>query len=170
MFRKILRILLTTPLALVLLFEEWGWAPLAALMMRLARLPIWYRLERWIASLPPWAALVTFLLPMIALFPVKLGAIYLFAAGHKLSGAILLIAAKLAGTAVVARLFHITQPALMQIPWFAQWYPRWKIWKDALLERVRQSPAWRTGKWCKLRLQRRAHDTMVLIRRWFSER
>ena len=114
MFRKILRILLTTPLALVLLFEEWGWAPLAALMMRLARLPIWYRLERWIASLPPWAALVTFLLPMIALFPVKLGAIYLFAAGHKLSGAILLIAAKLAGTAVVARLFHITQPALMQ--------------------------------------------------------
>ena len=48
MFHKILRILLTAPLALILLFEEWGWAPLAALMARLARLPIWARLEKWL--------------------------------------------------------------------------------------------------------------------------
>lgn len=167
MFRKILRILLTAPLALILIFEEWGWASLAAFMARLARLPLWNRLERLIAGLPPWAALVTFFLPMIALLPVKLGAIYLFGSGHKLSGAILLIAAKLAGTAVLARLFHITQPALMQITWFAKWYPRWKAWKDALLDRIRQSPAWRAGKMIKLRLQRRVHNLVQVWKTWF---
>ena len=170
MFHKILRILLTAPLALILLFEEWGWAPLAALMARLARLPIWARLEKWLSGLPPWAALITFLIPMATLFPVKLGALYLFAAGHKLSGAILLIAAKLTGTAVVARLFQITQPALMQLAWFAKWYPRWKVWKDGLLERVRASAAWRAGKWFKLRLQHRLHQVAQQIRSWFQPR
>jgi hypothetical protein len=167
MLRKFLRILLTAPLALILLFEEWGWGPLAALMARLAKLPLWARLERTIASLPPRVALATFLLPMVALFPIKLGALYLFASGHKLFGAFILIAAKLAGTAVVARLFHITQPALMQLAWFAKWYPRWKAWKDALLERVRASPAWRAGKWFKLQLQRRLHSAAQRWRRWF---
>lgn len=167
MLRKTLRILFTVPLALILLFEEWGWVPLAALMARLARLPVWARLERVIASLPPWAALVTFLVPVIGLFPVKLGAIYLFAGGHKLLGASLLIAAKLTGTAVVARLFHITQPALMQLAWFAKWYPRWKDWKDALLARVRASAAWRAGKWAKLRVQRWLHQVRQQFRHWF---
>ena len=168
MMRKFLRVVLTAPLALILLFEEWGWVPLAALMARLARLPLWARLEKWLAGLPPWAAMVMFTVPMVALFPVKLAALYLFAAGQKLAGALLLLAAKLAGTAIVARLFAITQPALMQLAWFAKWYPRWKAWKDALFERVRQSPAWRMGKWLKVRAQRRVHQIKERWRRWFS--
>lgn len=167
MIGKFLRFVLTAPLALVLIFEEWGWVPLAALAKRLARLPLWARMEQAIARLPPWAALVTFLVPMVTLFPVKLAALYLFSAGHKLLGAALLIAAKLVGTAVVARLFHITQPALMRIPWFAKWYPRWKDWKDALLARVRSSVAWRTGKWLKLRGQRAAHQLLRWVKTWF---
>jgi hypothetical protein len=37
----------------------------------------------------------------------------------------------------------LTQPALMQLPWFASLYVRWTVWKDALIARVRASAAWR---------------------------
>jgi hypothetical protein len=45
----------------------------------------------------------------------------------------------------VARLFTLTQPALMQMPWFARLYGRWKPWKDALIARVKGSPMWRAS-------------------------
>ena len=128
--------------AVVLLFEEWGWEGLAALMVRLARLPFWGWLERKIAALPRWGALAAFGLPMLALLPVKLLALLLFARGHALMGLVLLILAKLAGTALLARLFTLTQPALMQFVLFARYYPRWIAWKDALLIWVRASTVW----------------------------
>ena len=52
----------------------------------------------------------------------------------------------MSGTAILARLFQLVEPALMSIPWFAQWYPRWKAWKDNLLFTVRQSAPWRAGR------------------------
>lgn len=67
----------------LLLFEEWGWAPLAALMAQLGRLPYWERVERQVARLPPSAALGVFLLPVNVLLPVKLTALYLFSRGHR---------------------------------------------------------------------------------------
>ena len=53
---------------------------------------------------------------------------------------------KIGGTAVVARLFQLTQPALLQLRWFARWYPRWKTWKEAVLADIRHSAAWRAGQ------------------------
>jgi len=67
----------------------------------------------------------------------------------------LIVGAKLLGTAIVARLFALTQPALMSMPWFATVYARWTAWKDALLLRVRASWAWRTGRAIKRRASRR---------------
>jgi hypothetical protein len=129
-------------MALVLLFEEWGWEPLQAQFAKLARLPLWARLEARIARLPPWAALLAFGIPFVALLPFKILALYLFAQHQVTLGLAVLISAKLAGTALLARLFHLLQPSLMQLAWFARWYPRWKAWKDALLDRVRASPPW----------------------------
>lgn len=37
------------------------------------------------------------------------------------------LAAKLVGTALAARLFQLTHPALMQLHWFARLYAPWKI-------------------------------------------
>ena len=145
-FRGALRRSVGLLLALVVLFEEWGWAPLAAGLARLARLPLLRSLERWIARLPPWAALLSFGLPALALVPLKLLALAWFAGGHAGWGVALLATAKLVGTAVVARLFTLTQPALMALPWFARWYPRWKRWKDDWLARIRQSFAWRWAR------------------------
>ncbi len=161
--RRVVRFLAFSCLALLLLFEEWGWEPLAAWLGRLARLPLWARLERRIAALPPTAALLVFAVPMLGLAPVKVLALYLFGSGHASWGVALLVAAKLLGTALLARLFHLTRPAMMQLPWFARWYPRWKDWKDALLALVRQSQPWQGAVRLKARVQ-------AVVREWLAER
>lgn len=159
--RRLLRHAFTALFALVLLFEEWGWEPLAALLARLARLPLWAWLERRIAALPPWGAVAVFAAPALALFPVKLLALFLIGRGHALMGLIVLLGAKLVGTAVLARLFTLTQPALMRLRWFALWYPRWKAWKDGLIAQVRASPLWRAGA----RWKRQARARWIGFRR-----
>lgn len=146
--RALLRRTFIALLALILLFEEWGWEALAALMARLARLPLWARVERWISALPPWAAIAMFFIPAAALLPIKLLALFLIGRGHAFAGLVVLLAAKVAGTAILARLFTLTQPALMRLPWFARWYPRWKTWKDGVMDQVRRSPMWvAVGRW-----------------------
>jgi hypothetical protein len=144
--KALLRAVFFVPITLILLFEEWGWEPLSRLFARLASLPVWAWAEGKITRLPPWAALLAFAVPALALLPVKLLALYLFGKGQATLGLVLLIGAKLLGTAILARLFQLTQPALMQLAWFARWYPRWKAWKDGWLERVRQSAAWRVAR------------------------
>jgi hypothetical protein len=129
-------------LALVLIFEEWGWEPLSRLMARLARLPVWARLEALIVRLPPYAAMAVFFVPMLLLLPVKLLALYWISRGHAVLGIAVVLAAKMLGTAAVARLFALTQPALMQLAWFARWYGHWKHWKDALIAHVKGSALW----------------------------
>lgn len=150
-----LRRLLGALLALLILFEEWGWEPLQRLAARIARLPPLAWLERRITRLPPWAALGVFALPMLALLPVKLAALWLIGQGRATLGVLLIVVAKLVGTALVARLFTLTQPALMQLAWFARGYRRWMAWKTALIERVRASWAWRVGRLLKRRAAQR---------------
>jgi len=143
MLRRALRALFTWTVALLILFEEWGWVPLANALARLGRLPFFRWLEARIQSLPPYAALLVFFAPMIALFPVKVFGLWLIGEGSGFLGVGIIVVAKIAGTAVVARLFMLTQPALMRLPWFARLYGRWTAWKDALIARVRASAAWR---------------------------
>jgi hypothetical protein len=151
--RKLLRKIFFPLIAGVLLFEEWGWAPLAAAFARLARLPLWAWLERKISQLPPTAAMLVFSVPMLTLLPVKLLALFLFGKGQATLGLVLLVGAKIGGTALMARLFQLTQPALMRLRWFAWWYPRWKAWKDGVLAEVHRSAAWRAGHRLKRRVK-----------------
>ena len=140
--KRILRALTFGVLAIVLLFEEWGWEPLARLFARLARLPVWAHIERAIVRLPRWGALLVFIVPWALLLPIKFVALFLFAHAQKTLGITLLLGAKVLGTAIVARLFQLTQPALMRFDFFAKWYPRWKVWKDALMAQIRASEPW----------------------------
>jgi hypothetical protein len=162
----VLRWIFTPFLALLLLFEEWGWEPLAALLQRLARLPLWAWCERKITQLPPWAALLVLLVPAVALFPIKLLALFLIRHGQFVLGFTVLIAAKLVGTAFVARLFQLTLPALMQFAWFARWYPRWKTWKDRLLDYIRASAFWQMGRRIKTRAKDSLHKARSLWRKF----
>lgn len=143
MLRRALKGLFHWAIALLILFEEWGWVPLANALARIGRLPMFRWIERCIRALPPYAALFVFFLPTLALLPVKLFALWLIGQGHAFLGVAVIVIAKIAGTAVIARLFMLTQPALMQLDWFARLYARWTAWKDVLLARVRASPAWR---------------------------
>lgn len=142
---------LNVVLALILLFEEWGWRPLAQALAWLARFRLVARVEAMIANLPPYPSLAVFALPTAILFPVKIGALWLLAGGHIIKAGLLLAAAKVASTALVARLFMLTRPQLMQIGWFARTYNWFMPWKEALFARVRASFAWRYGRMVKSR-------------------
>lgn len=156
LLKKLLRGLFVAVMLPILLFEEWGWEPLARMMARAASHRMWAALEGHIRRMPPWAALLSFLAPVLLLLPVKLMALWLFAEGHMATGVLVLGAAKLAGTALVARIFQLTQPALMQIAFFARWYTRWKRWKDSVLLTVRSHRLWRAAR----------HPGVALRRRW----
>jgi hypothetical protein len=152
--RPVLRTTLQIVLGLVLLLEEWGWQPLADLLGRLARWQPWARIENAIARLPPYAALLVFALPTALLLPLKFLALFLIANGRVILAGLLFAAAKVVSTALIARLFVLTQPALMQIGWFAWCYDRFMPWKEALVDYVRGSWAWRVGRVWKERAKR----------------
>jgi hypothetical protein len=149
-----LRWLIRVVLAILILFEEWGWEPLRRAFALFARLPVIRHFEALLRKLPPRAAFVVLLLPSLLILPVKLAAVWLVAKGHALLGVLIIIAAKLFGTALLAWLFQLIQPALMQLPWFARFYARWTAWKAELLAWVRASSVWRTARAIKLRLKR----------------
>ena len=152
--RPVLRTILEIVVALVIVFEEWGWRPLADLIGRLARWRPWATFEAAIIRLPPYAALVVFALPTTLLLPLKFLALLLIAKGQILLAGLLFIAAKVVATALIARLFVLTQPALMQIGWFAWAHDTAMPWKEALTARVRASWAWRVGRVAKERAKR----------------
>ena len=140
--------------AAVLFIEEWGWRPLTAWAARLAQGPPLARLEARIRRASPAAALAMFLVPAVALFPVKLLALWAIHQGHGVSGVLVIVAAKLLGTAFVGRLFILTEPQLTQFAWFAAalgWWRRTKQRVHAALQ------AW--GPWRRVR---------AVVRRWRS--
>jgi hypothetical protein len=152
--KPVLRTGLQIALALLILLEEWGWRPLGDLLGRLARRRPWAQLESGIARLPPYAALILFVLPTVLLLPLKFLALFLIAKGQLVLAAILFAAAKVVATALVARLFTLTQPALMQIGWFAWCYERFMPWKEGLVAYVRNSWVWRVARVWKERARR----------------
>lgn len=122
--RRRLRRALLSPLlvlaAVVVLFEELFWDQLQAVVARLARWAPLARLEAWVAARSRWTLLALFGVPVVALFPVKLAALWLMGSGHVAGGLGVLVGAKVAGTAYAARLFLIGRDKLLSIRWFAR--------------------------------------------------
>ena len=150
----LLRMLFMPLLALALAFEEWGWEPLRRVFALIARLPLIRQVEAALKRLPPRWAFVVLVLPSLLILPVKLAAVWFVARGHVVFGLGVIVAAKLGGTALLAWLFQLIQPALMQLGWFARLYARWAAWKAELLAWVRASGVWRTARAIKLRVKR----------------
>lgn len=163
-----LRRTLEVLLALIVLFEEWGWRPLARMLARLAEWRPWARVESAIAGLPPYAALIVFALPTALFFPLKLVAFYLIANGQAAMATAVFALAKVLGTALFARMFQLTQPALMRIPWFAWSYNLFVPWKEALHARIRETWAWRTGRILKARVKKAAGAAWMRLKLRFA--
>jgi len=148
--RSKLKRLLLAPLiytaAILLLLEDWLWDISAQALAWLSKLPAIHQIEAQITRLPPYAALAAFILPASLLLPVKILALVLIAHGHAGLGIVVIIAAKIGGAAISARLYLLTRPALLTLPWFARWLTAFIRIKDRLIARLRATSAWRRLK------------------------
>ena len=152
--------------AAIMFFEEWLWDHLTAFMARLARTGLFRRLEAGLASLPPYAAMAVFLIPGLMLLPVKIAALWLMARGHALSGLLIIIAAKVAGTAIVARIFTVCRPALLTVGWFRRVYEGIVRLRNRLYTAIRSMPAFATALRWKNRIKAWLPRSGHFSRRW----
>lgn len=173
------RLILQVLVALIIVFEEWGWRPLAAALGQLGRLKPIAWLEARIQELPPYGALLVFGAPSILILPLKLLALFLITSGREFEATLLFIAAKIVGTAIVARLFQLTEGQLLRIPWFARAYGVFIPWKNALTAWVHASWPWRYARVLKERARRlvrplvqmaraKAAELMLRVRGWIG--
>ena len=165
--KRLLTPLLLTVATLFFLAEELLWR-LAKVFALLGKLPVFRQLEVAISSLPPYGALVLFALPALALAPIKLLALYWLAGGHPALGISTIIAAKVAGTALVARIYQLTRAKLLTLAWFA--------WCEAKVLALRAAAyaLWRNlplGRWVLQRWRGwRERSRHWLSRRWAAIR
>ena len=129
--------------ALVLLFEDRLWDLGLCLVRRVVAWPPLRLLERRIVALPPYAALCVFVLPAVLLLPVKILALLAIASGHLFAGVAVIIAAKIGGAALAARLYVLTLPTLLTLAWFALWHGIFMGWKNYWVGRLKASAAYR---------------------------
>ena len=141
---------LTPPLiviaALLMWIEETLWLWTKRMTAVLERLAIVQSLEAAISRLSPMATVCVFFLPMLALFPLKIIAVYLVSRGYWLASVGLYLFAKIFGTAIVARLFVVCHPKLMTIAWFRRCFEWLRATRDWLYATVRQMPAYQVIK------------------------
>lgn len=141
---RLLKALLLGFAALVIFIEEWGWRPLTALVARIARWPPLAWLEARVSAAPRRTALALFLVPVLVLLPVKLGALWLIEQGRPVLGIGLIVLAKIVSTALVGRLFILLERQLMSFPFFARFVHRWRGVKLRVLAALRRSALWRS--------------------------
>jgi hypothetical protein len=153
---KLVKRLLAAPFvllaALIILLEDWLWDDLARLAAAIGQLPVLRSIEAFIAALPPYAALIFFATPSLLLLPVKLAAFYFMSHGQATLGLLTVLAAKVLGTALVARIFTLTRPTLMRIGWFAWLYERFITFKGRIYGAIKATAVYRLAHRQKLRL------------------
>ncbi len=132
--------------ALLLAFEEWGWRPLVAWAARAAAWAPLAALEQRLRALPPRWAFAAFALPALLLFPVKLLALWAIHRGHAVLGVLVIVLAKLLGTALLGRIFVVTEAQLLEIAWFARALAWWRDLKQRLGAALARQPAWRAAQ------------------------
>lgn len=151
---RLLKKLLLSLFAVVLIIEEWLWEILTRLGARLARLLHLQKFEAWLARCPPHLALLAFIIPVLAVAPINLLGFVLMAYGKILHGVLVEIGAKLLGTLLVARVFKLTKPQLLTFRWFQILYEKitgWLAWAHA---RLAATTAYRTASAIKAKIKR----------------
>nr|WP_311528933.1 hypothetical protein [uncultured Ralstonia sp.] len=162
--------------ALILLFEEWIWHVMQRATARLAAHSWVQAAERKLAELEPIEALCAFALPMLALLPFKLAAVYVLARGHLIAGTLVLVTAKVVSTGLGVRIYSAVRPQLHTIAWYAHWESAFLAWKQRLVAALQATPTWqalqvRIGVWRARRhglaqqIWRRLIAAMRLLRR-----
>ena len=128
--------------ALLLWFWEWLWEPLEQVMAKIGRWPGLRLVEAWISRTPRYVALACFVVPGAVLLPFKLLGLYFLGHGAPVLGVGTFFAAKVVGTALVARIFALTKPQLMEIAWFARSYAVVVRFKNYVFDTLHQHPVY----------------------------
>nr|WP_245200101.1 hypothetical protein [Herbaspirillum sp. LeCh32-8] len=129
--------------ALLLMLEEWLWDVTQAVLARIPAWPFLIRLQRWVERLSPYAALLIFLAPTLLLLPVKILALLSITHGHPTLGLLIILAAKIFGTALVARIYALTRRSLLSLAWFQRAHDRLLAFKDRVIAQLHASAGWR---------------------------
>jgi hypothetical protein len=140
-----LEILFVPLAAAIIFFEQVLIKYLNVAMAAFARLPWIARFEAWLLTLPPYGALATFVFPSILILPIKLITVWCGLHGKYSLALGTLIAGKILGTAILARLYRILRPKLMAIPWFAWADAHFFYWRDKAYAFVKSLPAWQSA-------------------------
>lgn len=149
--------------AIVILLEDWLWDDLARIAAAIGRLPIFHQLETFIIWLPPYPSLLLFGIPSMLLFPVKFASLYLMAHGQPVLGFLVAATAKLIGTALVARIFNLTKPKLLQINWFAFLYERLTAFKKRIYDAIKSTSIYQSVHESKERIK-------LALKKWKQKR
>ncbi len=152
--------------ALIMFFEEWLWDRLTKFMAWVARAPVFRWLEKRLAVLPPYGAMAVFLVPGAMLLPVKIAALYFMTHGHPGGGLAIIIAAKVIGTAIVARIFTVCRPALLTVRWFRRFYEWIVRVKNRLYGTIKSMPAWAVAVRWKNKIKALLPKKGLLTRQW----
>lgn len=149
-FKLAVRAVLLALLGLVIAYEELQWR-LSALFALIGKLPVLHQLENAIRRIPRYGALFLIVTPSLVILPFKLLALYWVAGGHPILGIGAIFAAKILGTALVARIFQLTQTQLLSIRWVAWLYAKVMSWRAAAYDVWKSLPVVR---WWRMRWQR----------------
>ncbi len=127
----------------VFLAEEVLWDWVTRLTAALGRWAPIARIEAALARLPPYLAILLFVLPWAIILPVKLTALWLLATGHAISGLLLFAGGELFGVGFLARIYVLCRPSLVTLSWFRRvegWTLAASAWAHEHLDRL---PLWR---------------------------
>jgi len=146
LFKRAARFVLIILAAVWMLFEDWVWDSIVALMELVGRLKMISRLETFLAQQNQYLLLTLFIFPFLIMIPAKLYGLYLIAGGKVIRGVAIFVIAKGLITALVTRLFIISKDKLIRIKAFAAFYYWFKDKKEWLYSEVRKLPAWQMAR------------------------
>lgn len=142
LLRRVLRGVFAVFAALWMVVEEWLWDSLVRATRWIAKLPVFRAIEARIQRFGPKTAMATFAVPWLLLLPAKVLGLWLIGTGHFVLGVTVFVAAKVIGTAMLARLFTLTRPALLQVAWFRRLYGWFTGLRDRLYAYVKSLRAY----------------------------
>jgi len=145
-FKQASRLILIILASLWMLFEDWVWDSIVALMKVAGRLKAVNRFETFLARQNQYLLLTLFVFPFLIMIPAKLYGLYLITSGKVILGVSIFVIAKGLITAFITRLFMISKDKLLQIKAFAAFFFWFKEKKEWLYSEVRKLPSWQTAR------------------------
>ena len=136
----------TIVILIFFLFEDLFLFLLRPLFRTLGRLAPFVALGARLKRLPPYVALVIFIIPFVLLEPPKIFSVFLIGTGHFVSGTIMLIVSYILSLFIVERMFHVTRDQLLSIAWFARGFHLVMKIKGWAFEQMKSSAIWRWSR------------------------